>query len=85
MIAVYACTMIIAPACPMFIVHTSIVHASPIVVVHACTMIIVHVSCPTRLMFREIKDGSLEGDGLQESREVWGAASPTKLCPDRAS
>ena len=34
-----------------------IVQACTMLIVHACTMIIVPVSCPTGLMFREVKDG----------------------------
>ena len=42
-------------------------------------MIIVQASCPTRLMFRKIKDGGLGGEGPQDSRGAWRAAGPPIL------
>ena len=63
--------MIIVHACAMIIVY-----AFAMIIVHPCTIIVVHVSCPARIMFRQIEDGGSSGQAPWESSEVQGAAGP---------
>ena len=78
-IIVLACTMIIVHACTVIIVHACtmiIVYACTMIIIHACIMIVVQVSCPTGLMFGEVKGGGSGWRSPPGKQGVWGGASP---------
>ena len=71
-----SCTIVIVHACTMIIVHAGamiVVNACTMILLHACTMIVVHVSCPTRLVFRESKDG---GPAMGKQGRLVAASPP---------
>ena len=51
------------------------------IIVHAFTMII-PVSCPARLMFKEIKDGGPRGEALKKPGGVHGSSPDREAIDD---
>ena len=65
------CLSIIVHACTVILLH-----AYTMIIVHVYTMITVHVSCPTGLMFNDIKDGEFGGRSPSRKQVVFAGRRP---------